>query len=159
MIRAITNAVAERHRIATRKRETEPVCCEGLYGVLNQYYGDYITVTLFVAIGAILVGAAVGVSKLIAPRRPGGFKDIAYESGIEPVGGGWNQSHIRYYIYALLFLIFDVEVVFIFPWAIQLDVFQAAGRAVFAIVEMFAFIAILLMGLVYAIRKGVLKWE
>jgi NADH-quinone oxidoreductase subunit A len=127
--------------------------------VLNQYYGDYVTVLVFIAIGAVLVGGAVGVSKLIAPNHPGGLKDVAYESGIEPVGGGWNQSHIRYYVFALLFLIFDVEAVFIFPWAIQLEAFQAAGRGLFALIEMFIFIGILLMGLVYAIRKGVLTWE
>lgn len=127
--------------------------------MLNQYYGDYVTVAIFIAIGAVLVGGAIGANKLLSPKRPGGFKDVAYESGIEPVGGGWNQSHIRYYVFALLFLIFDVEAVFIFPWAISLDVFQAAGRGVFALAEMFIFIAILLMGLIYAIRKGVLKWE
>jgi NADH-quinone oxidoreductase subunit A len=133
----------------------------GLKGsrVLNQYYGDYVTVLVFVAMGAILVGAAVGTSKLLAPNNPGGLKDVAYESGIEPIGGGWNQSHIRYYIFALLFLIFDVEAVFIFPWAIQLETFQAAGRGLFALIEMFIFIGILLMGLIYAIRKGVLTWE
>jgi len=127
--------------------------------VLNQYYGDYVTVLVFIAIGAVLVGGAVGVSKLIAPKHPGGLKDVAYESGIEPVAGGWNQSHIRYYVFALLFLIFDVEAVFIFPWAIQLEAFQTAGRGLFALTEMFIFIGILLMGLIYAIRKGVLKWE
>lgn len=127
--------------------------------MLNQYYGDYVTVAIFIAVGALLVGGAVGASKLLAPRRPGGFKDVAYESGIEPVGGGWNQSHIRYYVFALLFLIFDVEAVFIFPWALQLDTFQAVGRGVFILVEMFIFVVILLVGLIYAIRKGVLKWE
>lgn len=127
--------------------------------MLNQYYGDYLTVAIFVAMGAILVGGAVGASKLIAPKHPGGFKDVAYESGIEPIGGGWNQSHIRYYVFALLFLIFDVEAVFIFPWATQLDAFQAAGRGLFALAEMFIFILILLCGLLYAIKKGVLKWE
>ena len=127
--------------------------------VLNQYYGDYVTVLVFIAIGAVLVGGAVGAAKLIAPSKPGGMKDVAYESGIEPIGGGWNQSHIRYYVFALLFLIFDVEAVFIFPWAIQIETFQAAGRGLYVLVEMFIFIGILLMGLVYAIRKGVLTWE
>ena len=127
--------------------------------MLNQYYGDYVTVAIFIAMVAVLVGGAIGANRLIAPKRPGGFKDVAYESGIEPVGGGWNQSHIRYYVFALLFLIFDVEAVFIFPWAISLDVFQEAGRGLFALAEMFIFILILLMGLLYAIRKGVLKWE
>lgn len=127
--------------------------------MLNQYYGDYLTVAVFIIVGAVLVGAAVGTSKLIAPKAPGGLKDVAYESGIEPIGTGWNQSHIRYYIFALLFLIFDVEAVFIFPWAAQLEYFDSIGRGTVALVEMFIFVAILLIGLIYAIRKGVLKWE
>lgn len=127
--------------------------------MLNQYYGDYLTVAVFIIVGAVLVGAAVGTSKLIAPKAPGGLKDVAYESGIEPIGTGWNQSHIRYYIFALLFLIFDVEAVFIFPWAAQLEYFDSIGRGAVALAEMFIFIAILLIGLIYAIRKGVLKWE
>jgi len=129
------------------------------FGVLNQYYGDYVTVAIFIAIGALLVGGAVGMSKMLAPKAPGGLKDVAYESGIEPVGGGWSQSHIRYYIFALLFLIFDVEAVFIFPWAMQLEYFDSIGVGLFALVEMFIFIGMLLVGLVYAIRKGVLRWE
>ncbi len=127
--------------------------------MLNQYYGDYVTVAIFIAMGALLVAGAVMASKLIAPRAPGGLKDVAYESGIEPVGGGWSQSHIRYYVFALLFLIFDVEAVFIFPWATQLEFFDSIGMGVFALVEMFIFIGMLLIGLVYAIRKGVLTWE
>jgi len=127
--------------------------------VLNQYYGDYLTVAIFIGVGAVLVGAAVMTSKLIAPNAPSRAKSIAYESGIDPLGGGWNQSHIRYYIFALLFLIFDVEAVFMFPWALQLGFFDSVGRGMFALVEMVVFIAILLLGLVYAIRKGVLKWE
>jgi len=121
--------------------------------VINQYYGDYVTVAVFIAVGALLVGGAIAMSKMIAPNAPGGFKSVPYESGIEPIGSGWSQSHIRYYIFALLFLIFDVEAVFIFPWAIQLEYFDSVGRGVFVL------IAILLLGLVYAIRKGVLKWE
>lgn len=127
--------------------------------MLNQYYGDYITVAIFIGIGAVLVGAAVGASKLLAPKGAGGFKSTAYESGIEPIGGGWNQSHIRYYIFALLFLIFDIEAVFIFPWAIQLESFSDAGGGFAALVVMFLFILTLLEGLLYAIRKGVLRWE
>ena len=127
--------------------------------MLNQYYGDYITVVVFIGLGALLVAGAIGANRLIAPKAPGGFKDVAYESGIEPIGGGWNQSHIRYYIFALLFLIFDVEAVFIFPWAIQLEFFADNGLGVAALVVMFLFILTLVEGLVYAIRKGVLRWE
>lgn len=127
--------------------------------MLNQYYGDYITVAVFVAIGALLVAGAIAANRVIAPNLPGGLKDVPYESGIEPIGGGWNQSHIRYYIFALLFLIFDIEAVFVFPWAIQLESFSDAGGGFAALVVMFLFIATLLEGLLYAIRKGVLRWE
>ena len=128
--------------------------------MLNQYYGDYITVAVFIAFGAIVVALLVGLQKLIAPKPSRNIlKETPYESGIEPIGGGWNQSHIRYYIFALLFLIFDVEAVFIFPWAIQLEYFDSIGSGLTALVELFVFIAILLLGLIYAIRKGVLKWE
>jgi len=130
-----------------------------VFRVLNQYYGDYITVAIFIGMGALLVAGAVAANKALSPRGPGGFKSTPYESGIEPIGGGWNQSHIRYYIFALLFLIFDVEAVFIFPWAIQLEVFANNGGGLTALIEMFVFVGILLLGLVYAIVKGVLRWE
>jgi NADH-quinone oxidoreductase subunit A len=79
---------------------------------------------------------------------------MTYECGVDPVGSGWSQSYVRYYVFGLLFVIFDVEAVFIFPWAIQLE-----SLGIFGLVEMFIFILILILGLVYAIRKGVLKWE
>jgi len=142
-----------------------PRSCTGVrqssrgFEVLNQYYGDYLTVAIFIAIGGALVAGAIATSKLIAPRAPSKAKSTAYESGIDPLGSGWNQSHIRYYIFALLFLIFDVEAVFMFPWALQLEFFDSIGRGVLALMEMVVFIVILLLGLVYAIRKGVLRWE
>ena len=78
----------------------------------------------------------------------------ALQEGVDPVGSDWSQSQVRYYIFGLLFVIFDVEAVFIFPWAIILE-----RLGVFGLVEMGIFIVVLLLGLVYAIRKGVLKWE
>ncbi|NNC92423.1 MAG: NADH-quinone oxidoreductase subunit A [Acidimicrobiia bacterium] len=96
----------------------------------------------------------LGMASLIRPSDPTPAKLETYESGIDPIGGGYSQTNIRYYVFALLFLIFDVEAVFIFPWALQIESLGA-----FALWEMFIFIAILLMGLVYAVRKGVLKWE
>ena len=127
--------------------------------MLDQYFGDYITVAIFLAVGALLVGGAMLASRAIAPRNPNDVKSETYECGIEPVGGGWSQSHIRYYIFALLFLIFDVEAVFIFPWALKLDTFAEFGLGGLVVVEMTIFIGVLLLGLVYAIRKGVLRWE
>lgn len=127
--------------------------------MLDRYFGDYITVAVFLAVGALVVGGAVLVSALLRPNRPNRFKSEVYECGIEPMGSGWSQSHIRYYIFALLFLIFDVEAVFIFPWAVRVEAFTDAGMGGFVLVEMLIFIVILLLGLVYAVRKGVLKWE
>ena len=125
----------------------------------NEYFGDYTTVAVFLLAGVILVGAAVFTARLVAPRRPSLLKSTPYESGIEPIGGGWNQSHIRYYVFALLFLVFDVEAVFIFPWAVSIDYFKSIGNGALVFFEMVAFVVILFLGLIYAIRKGVLRWE
>ncbi len=80
-------------------------------------------------------------------------KYITNESGVDPVGLGWSQSQVRYYIFALLFVLFDVEAVFIFPWAVGAD-----SLGWFGIVEMTVFVAVLLLGLAYVWRKGLLKW-
>ena len=121
---------------------------------MSEYFDQYLTVLAFGAFGAALVGLLLGLASLIRPSDPTPAKLETYESGIDPIGGGYSQTYIRYYVFALLFLIFDVEAVFIFPWALKLESLGA-----FALWEMFIFIAILLMGLLYAIRKGVLKWE
>jgi NADH-quinone oxidoreductase subunit A len=101
----------------------------------------------------VIVGAMLGIGSILRPRRPQPQKYIPYESGVDPVGTGWSQSQIRYYVFALLFVLFDVEAVFIFPWAVQLE-----ALAVYGLIEMIVFIVILALGLVYAWRKGVLRW-
>ena len=126
---------------------------------MSEYFGDYITVLVFLGAGAALVGLAVGVAALLRPNNPSPGKSRTYECGVDPVGGDWSQSHIRYYIFALLFLIFDVEAVFVVPWAVQLETFANLGSGGIVLVEMVIFIVVLLAGLVYAIRKGVLRWE
>ncbi len=117
------------------------------------YFGSYGVVFAVVLAGALLVIVAFTVARLIAPSRPKPEKLMTYECGIDPVGDGWSQSQIRYYVYGFLFVIFDVESVFLFPWA---KVFQSLGYT--AVVEMTIFIAILSVGLLYAWRKGVLRW-
>jgi NADH-quinone oxidoreductase subunit A len=120
---------------------------------MSEFLRDYLTVVFFAAIGLLLAALLLGVGALIRPTRPSAQKYIAYESGVDPVGQGWSQSQIRYYVFALLFVIFDVEAVFIFPWATQLE--RYAG---FGLVEMGVFVFVLVLGLVYAWRKGVLRW-
>ena len=99
-----------------------------------------------------MVGAMLGVGRLLRPTHPQEQKYIIYESGVDPLGG-WGQAHVRYYLYALLFVMFDVEAVFIFPWAVRLEALSTYG-----LVEMIIFIALLALGLLYAWRKGVLRW-
>ena len=95
----------------------------------------------------------LGLGRILRPTRPQDQKYITYESGVDPVGSGWSQSQVRYYIFALLFVMFDVEAVFIFPWATRLEIYGTFG-----LIEMGIFIAILALGLVYAWRKKVLRW-
>ena len=120
---------------------------------MSEFLRSYLTVAIFGVAAVALVGGMLGLSRLLQPRHPTPQKLIAYESGADPVGDGWSQSQIRYYVFALLFVMFDVEAVFIFPWAVRLDTL-----ATFGLVEMVVFIVILALGLVYAWRKGVLRW-
>ena len=117
------------------------------------YYGSYGVVLAVAIAGALLVIVAFTAARLIAPHRPVGDKLTTYECGIDPVGEGWSQSQVRYYVFGFLFVIFDVESVFLFPWA---RVFESFGYQ--AVVEMAIFIGILAVGLLYAWRKGVLRW-
>lgn len=118
------------------------------------YYGSYGVVLAVTLAGVLLVAVAFTAGHLIAPSRPfAGGKLKTYECGIDPVGEGWSQSQVRYYVYGFLFVIFDVESVFLFPWA---RVFERLGYQ--AVVSMAVFIGILAVGLLYAWRKGVLKW-
>ena len=120
---------------------------------MSEFLRDYLTVVWFGAIALVLAGILLGISAVLRPDKPTAQKLIAYESGVDPVGTGWSQSQIRYYIFALLFVVFDVEAVFIFPWATQLERYGSFG-----LVEMGIFVFVLLLGLVYAWRKGVLRW-
>jgi NADH-quinone oxidoreductase subunit A len=115
--------------------------------------GDYTIVGIFLLLGTVFVLITLGVAKLVRPSRPSKVKLQNYECGETPVGSSWIQYNVGYYIFALIFVIFDVEVVFLFPWAV------AFGKlGLFALLEMFIFLLILIFGLVYAWRKGALKW-
>jgi NADH-quinone oxidoreductase subunit A len=114
---------------------------------------QYLTVVIFGGAAVLMVGAMLGMGRLVRPTRPQVGKYINYECGVDPVGVGWSQSQIRYYVFALLFVMFDVETVFIFPWAVRVE---ALGT--FGLLEAITFIIILALGLLYAWRKGVLRW-
>ena len=120
---------------------------------MSGFLRDYLTVALFGAIAIGLLAGVLSLGKLVRPVRPEGSKYATYESGVDPVGDGWAQSPIRYYVFALLFVLFDVEAVFIFPWATRLEAYGWFGA-----IEMIVFIVLLTLGLLYAWRKKVLQW-
>jgi len=114
---------------------------------------NWLFIGIFVLIAAAFPAAPIIINYLIAPRKPNPIKQDTYECGIETVGDTWVQFKVQYYIYALIFLIFDVETVFLYPWAVAFD-----RLALFAVVEGVIFILILAAGLIYAWRQGVLEW-
>ncbi len=110
-------------------------------------------------LGFLIVSSSVPIlaltaSKLLRPKGGGPERRTTYESGMEPIGGAWIQFNIRYYMFALVFVVFDVETVFLYPWAVA---FNTLG--LFAFIEALVFIAILIIALVYAWRKGALEWS
>lgn len=108
----------------------------------------------FLIICSLVPILALVASSIVRPRQRGAERRTTYESGMEPIGGAWIQFNIRYYMFALVFVIFDVETVFLYPWAVA---FSQLG--VLAFVEALIFIGILVIGLVYAWRKGALEWS
>ncbi len=120
---------------------------------MRAYQEDYAAVGVIILVGILLAAAMLGVNRLLRPQVAAREKGTSYESGVDPVGEGWTQSTVRYYVYAFLYVIFAVDAVFLFPWAVVLE---EIGRA--AAVEMAIFVGILAVGLGYAWRKGVLSW-
>lgn len=120
---------------------------------MADYYAAYLPLLGILVIGALLVTGMFGGNRLLRPTSPSAEKLLTYECGVDPVGEGWAQSHVRYYVYAYLYVVFAVDAVFLFPWA---TVFAGLGWV--SVAEMGVFIAVIGVGLVYAWRKGVLTW-
>lgn len=114
---------------------------------------DYLYVLIFAGFAAAMTLGGLGISRLLAPHAPGGSKNDAYECGERTIGASWVQFNVGFYLFALMFLVFDVEAAFLLPWAVVLRQFGAQG-----LIEGGIFGAVLLLGLLYAWRKGVLKW-
>jgi NADH-quinone oxidoreductase subunit A len=117
------------------------------------YTNNYVLVAIFIGLGILLPIAALTIGRLLRPSRPLPEKATTYESGNEPVGVGQVRFNIRYYLIALMFVIFDVETVFLYPWAVAYN-----KLGLFALVEMMVFVLLLLVGLIYAWKKKVLQW-
>ncbi|MBI5575428.1 MAG: NADH-quinone oxidoreductase subunit A [Deltaproteobacteria bacterium] len=120
---------------------------------MNGMLTDFATVLVFMVLGAVTVALMLLVSRLVQPRDPTAVKLSTYECGEVPFGSSWVQFNIRFYVVALIFIIFDVEVALLYPWAV---IFQRLGMVAF--VEAFVFIVILLAGLAYLWKEGDLDW-
>ena len=120
---------------------------------MSEFLRDYLTVAIFGAVAFGLLAGVLSLGKLVRPQRHQKDKYVTYESGVDPVGDAWAETPIRYYVFALLFVLFDVEAVFIFPWATRLEAYGWFGA-----IEMIVFIVLLTLGLLYAWRKKVLRW-
>lgn len=121
---------------------------------VSELLNNWSAVLIGAIAGCILVTTALIGNFLLAPRSSSRAKQTPYECGMLPIGRSVGQVHVRYYIFAILFLLFDVEAVFLFPWVVS---FVGLGQAAFY--EMVLFIVILAGGLIYAWRKGVLQWR
>lgn len=118
------------------------------------YSNNYVLVAIFIALGILLPIVALTLGRFLRPNKPTEEKQTTYESGNEPVGESHVRFNIRYYLFALMFVIFDVETVFLYPWAVAYDFL-----GLFALIEMLIFVALLVVGLLYAWKKKVLQWS
>lgn len=116
-------------------------------------------VALMVVIGVLFVVGTLIASKLVGPGRQGKIKQTTYESGVTPVMDTRRRFNARFYIVAMIFVVFDVEVVFFYPWATLFPTMTDAGLKGLLLVEMLVFVAILLVAYLYALGKGVFKWD
>jgi NADH-quinone oxidoreductase subunit A len=123
---------------------------------MPEYYQAYGTIIALVLAGIALVAIAFTLNRLISPKQWYGAKRTTYECGLDPVGVGWSQTHIRYYLFAFMFVVFDVETLFIFPWADVLG--STRGPAGFMLAVMLVFLFFVTITLPYEYKKGVLKW-
>ena len=115
---------------------------------------EYVPVLLFLLVAIAFAGGTIGLSSIIVPRRKNAVKMSAYECGVEPVGDARERFSVKFYLVAVLFILFDIEAVFMYPWAVA---FRQLG--LYGLIEMALFIAILLVGYVYLLKKRALEWD
>ena len=120
---------------------------------------EYVAIALMIVLATLVALIAIGLGTLFGPRKPSQEKSMPYESGMPPIGEGTRRVPVRFYLIAVLFILFDIEVIFFLPWAVVFREFIKGGMGLFVLVEMVVFIVILLVGYVYAWKKGALEWE
>ena len=119
---------------------------------------DYLPILLLGVFAVLFAAINLGLTHILGPKRPNRVKLSVYESGVQPVGDARQRFTIRFDLIAMLFIIFDIEVVFLYPWAVVFKKFSETS-GLFILVEMLVFIGILLLGYIYAWKKGGLTWD
>jgi NADH-quinone oxidoreductase subunit A len=114
---------------------------------------NYVPIFIFIAVVAVLIPLTLGIAKLVRPEKPEKVKLMPYECGVDPIGDSRQRYTVRFYIVAILFVIFDVETIFLFPWAVK---YRNLGW--FGVVEVAVFLVILVVGYIWAWKKGALEW-
>ena len=120
---------------------------------IDSYTYNYLFLAIFTLVAIVFPLLPILLAKIVAPKKPSPIKNATYECGMETIGETWVQFRVQYYLYALLFVIFDIETIFVYPWAVA---FNQLG--LFAFIEMIVFLAILTGGWAYAWKKGILEW-
>ena len=115
---------------------------------------DYIPIAILFVLAAAVAALVIVIGVIFGPRRKSFRKQSPYESGMMPIGPGTRRMNVRYYLVAVLFILFDVEIIFFYPWAVN---FRALG--LFGFIEMLVFVGILLVGYIYVWRKGAFEWD
>ena len=124
--------------------------------MITSMASEEIILAVFAIVGVAFTAIALSTSWLLSPKRPSAAKSTTYECGVEPIGPPWVQLRIGYYVFALLFVIFDIETAFFFPWAV---IFARPDTGLVVLWEMLVFAGILVVGLAYAWKEGALKWR
>ena len=120
----------------------------------QELISDYLPIAVLLGVATVMALAMVALGHFLGPQRDSAAKMMPYESGMNPIGSAVRRMPVRYYLIAVLFVLFDIEVIFLLPWAVVLR-----KLGLFALIEMLVFVAILLVGYIYVWRKGALEWE
>lgn len=120
---------------------------------------DYIPLLVLMIIAVVLASALVGMSWILGPKKPSAAKLAPYECGVTPVGSARERFPVKFYLIAMLFIVFDIETVFLYPWAVTFTHWNTHSMQVFSLFEMIVFIAILFVGYIYVWKKGAFEWE
>lgn len=124
--------------------------------------GGYLPLVIMLVIAVVLGIILINLSSLLGPFRPNKVKSSVYESGMDPVGTAHDRFSVKFYMVAMLFILFDIEVVFMYPWAVNfkwLSQLSPSGAGLFPFIEMLVFVVILFVGYIYVWKKGGLEWD